>query len=430
MVTTVHTPSYVCKVTHESSRTSSKYQDDLNSKLDPVLRRPASASSTGMQSHINITSAKRPLTQVGSMEPNKKRMVSLPAHMRQSLRTGSLAPSSRYTPTRSSASPSPSISTSISSRTTPRAITPRLGLEAKLSRHQRAPGQIQHQEEGGDGNNGPDELRKRRSGPKRKAEWKADEGIARILPRAQEYFWFTVVTQNAFGTETEFYDQALEATKSACADFPDEPEVDIPDEFLKTLAATVSSFRGRFKELAQKCVPFYYQFADSEDDNRVKDIVTCAITRGNFCFKNFNFEEYHNNPEMPRTGLCLHPCITAVMQAYFKHQNANGASFIENFRPFPIPAIALCLTAIEYALTEYAEKGRQQKLLFTASVYRSVYTQHMEFIHEWISRAPPARWEEISGALSDVVESFCDPAHHVPKVTAQSERVKVFDTDF
>ncbi|KAH7918565.1 hypothetical protein BV22DRAFT_1024399 [Leucogyrophana mollusca] len=98
--------------------------------------------------------------------------------------------------------------------------------------------------------------------------------------------------------------------------------------------------------------------------------------------QNFTFKTMGDR-EDERKGLFK----TALIQKgadvmWFTNKNDEGVVYHHHFKPFPVSALALLLTAIECCIDEWAT-GTRTDIPFTTQDYRSVYEVHLKCLREF-----------------------------------------------
>ncbi|KAG6859995.1 hypothetical protein C0995_000742 [Termitomyces sp. Mi166 len=82
--------------------------------------------------------------------------------------------------------------------------------------------------------------------------------------------------------------------------------------------------------------------------------------------------------ETEHKGIYQHPIIQkAVNRLWFKNKHDEGVIYTDMFKPLPIPAIALVLTAIECNINEWMT-GVKMDIAFYDDDYRRTYQKHIE----------------------------------------------------
>ncbi|KAI6038725.1 hypothetical protein EDC04DRAFT_3018590 [Pisolithus marmoratus] len=67
---------------------------------------------------------------------------------------------------------------------------------------------------------------------------------------------------------------------------------------------------------------------------------------------------------------------------WFANKHDEGIMFLEHFKPFPYPTLALVLTAIECCIDEWAT-GKQGNISFTTQEYHSVYEAYLKCLEDF-----------------------------------------------
>ncbi|EIW62734.1 uncharacterized protein TRAVEDRAFT_43071 [Trametes versicolor FP-101664 SS1] len=96
-------------------------------------------------------------------------------------------------------------------------------------------------------------------------------------------------------------------------------------------------------------------------------------------------------------------------RVYFKKRTDDGILLRAQYSPFPVPALALILTAVECAIDEWTD-GSWTKVSFTEEAYRAAYEHHLEELN---------MFETTSGDLK-VVSQICKRIYDDGRVYAKA----------
>ncbi|KAI5987190.1 hypothetical protein EDD15DRAFT_2152343, partial [Pisolithus albus] len=144
-------------------------------------------------------------------------------------------------------------------------------------------------------------------------------------------------------------------------------------ELAKLVTSRGSQVRGQLKTKLRPLVEAMFGFYSSQSKNAIKKNRNLAegLKEGtNFAFK-----------EDGRRGFLKAPIIQKIVNTmWFTNKHDDGIVFHEYFKPFPYPALALVLTAIECCIDEWAT-GSRTDIPFTIQEYRGAYESHLKCLH-------------------------------------------------
>ncbi|KAI5993207.1 hypothetical protein EDD15DRAFT_2196649 [Pisolithus albus] len=123
-----------------------------------------------------------------------------------------------------------------------------------------------------------------------------------------------------------------------------------------------------------------YGFCSSQSKSALKKNRALAedLKEGmNFAFKHMAAQEDGQR------GFLKAPLIQKIINMmWFANKHDDGISFADHFNPFPYPALALVLTAIECCIDEWAT-GTRMDIAFTIQEYRGMFESHLSCLREF-----------------------------------------------
>ncbi|KIM91541.1 hypothetical protein PILCRDRAFT_24857, partial [Piloderma croceum F 1598] len=176
-----------------------------------------------------------------------------------------------------------------------------------------------------------------------------------------------------------FPDHMQEVTwaKAAWLDGCRECEVKIHHntELIKILTSRGTHLRGVIKTKARALVKSTYGFEVSGDDAVEENCKKVERLKDGFGFV------YR---DQPNKGLYENSIIQRIVnQVWFAQRLLSpGIQFTDHFSPFPDPALATTLTAIENSIDEWGS-GHKTDINFTAVAYKPVYEQHLRMLDKF-----------------------------------------------
>ncbi|KIK25342.1 hypothetical protein PISMIDRAFT_97028 [Pisolithus microcarpus 441] len=135
-----------------------------------------------------------------------------------------------------------------------------------------------------------------------------------------------------------------------------------------------SQVRGQLKTKLRPLVEAIFGFHSSQSKSAIKknrSIVEGLKGGTNFAFKVLPDED-------GRRGFLKAPLIQKIINTmWFVNKHDDGVRFHNHLKPFPYPALALVLTAIECCIDEWMT-GTRTDIPFTIQEYRGAYESHLK----------------------------------------------------
>ncbi|KIK15164.1 hypothetical protein PISMIDRAFT_40394, partial [Pisolithus microcarpus 441] len=150
-------------------------------------------------------------------------------------------------------------------------------------------------------------------------------------------------------------------------------------QLVKLVTIWGSQICGQLKMKLWPLVEAVYGFYSSQSKSAIKKNCTLAeeLKEGmNFAFK----VRLYCHIQCSFLKVLLIQKIVNMM--WFTNKHDNGIAFPEHFKPFPHPALALVLTAIECCIDEWAT-STQMDITFTIQEYRNVFESHLNCLREF-----------------------------------------------
>ncbi|KAI5980564.1 hypothetical protein EDD15DRAFT_2382220 [Pisolithus albus] len=132
---------------------------------------------------------------------------------------------------------------------------------------------------------------------------------------------------------------------------------------------------GQLKTKLRPLVEAIFGFHSSQSKTAIKKNRSLAegLKEGtNFAFKHMSADDDG------RRGFLKAPLIQKIINTmWFANKHDDGVRFHNHFKPFPYPALALVLTAIECCIDEWMT-GTRTDIPFSIQEYRGVYESHLK----------------------------------------------------
>ncbi|KAF8327554.1 uncharacterized protein EI90DRAFT_3126857 [Cantharellus anzutake] len=216
------------------------------------------------------------------------------------------------------------------------------------------------------------------------------------LDLAHQHFYYLLL-KDPFASREQHLVLAREAFSRAFGQKP-ESQFEISQQMLTALVGSISRFRGRFKEQAEKVLTNLYSVPPGDNSSAdVQERVKYLLKEGNFRFK--------NPAVVPRQGTFAHPGIVSVMSTFFTGCNLRGKAppsleFIEKFDTIQPSFIAFAITAIICALDDRKDGSAKKKTQFKAEVYGPKYAKQLSIVTAW-KHEHPLLWTKLEKDIKD-----------------------------
>ncbi|KAH9857337.1 hypothetical protein C2E23DRAFT_693633, partial [Lenzites betulinus] len=100
------------------------------------------------------------------------------------------------------------------------------------------------------------------------------------------------------------------------------------------------------------------------------------------CARTFTYGVIDDNPEL-NDGLYEAEILQIVInRVFYKSSEDDGISLADVYDPFPVPGLALVLTAIQCAIDEW-DTGAFASVTFSEEAYSAVYEQHLQELNAY-----------------------------------------------
>ncbi|KAI6156713.1 hypothetical protein BKA82DRAFT_3964865 [Pisolithus tinctorius] len=152
----------------------------------------------------------------------------------------------------------------------------------------------------------------------------------------------------------------------------------------KLITSRGSQVHGELKTKLRPLVEAMFGFHSSQSKSVIQKNRALAesLKEGtNFAFKASSF--LYIVKTINRRGFLKVPLIQKIINMmWFANKHDEGVKFPEHFKPFPYPALALILTAIECCIDEWAT-GQRGDISFTTQEYRSVFESYLKCLQDF-----------------------------------------------
>ncbi|KAI5994821.1 hypothetical protein EDD15DRAFT_2119815, partial [Pisolithus albus] len=174
-------------------------------------------------------------------------------------------------------------------------------------------------------------------------------------------------------------------------------------ELAKLVTSRGSQVRGQLKSKLRPLVEAMFGFHSSQSKSAIKKNRTLAegLKEGtNFAFKHMVAEEDG------RRGFLKAPLIQKIVNTmWFANKHDDGVLYHKHFKPFPYPALALVLTAIECCIDKWMP-GTRTDIPFTIQEYHGAYESHLKCLEAF----------EDATKMYNVLPAICSKLYEVGRV--------------
>ncbi|KAJ7246429.1 hypothetical protein C8J57DRAFT_1180498 [Mycena rebaudengoi] len=155
------------------------------------------------------------------------------------------------------------------------------------------------------------------------------------------------------------------------------------EDELALIKARRHQVKGEIKTVARAvaCGSNGYSFAagtDAKSTNDNRDLVRNLLDEDGFVYRD------HNNRDAPHS-LYEHPAIQELVNnVFYKDESKSEAILCPTYfeQGFPLPALAICLTALECVIME-RETGTLSKRRFVVKTFQPKYIKHLKNLMDW-----------------------------------------------
>ncbi|KAI6024873.1 hypothetical protein BKA83DRAFT_4051981 [Pisolithus microcarpus] len=150
-------------------------------------------------------------------------------------------------------------------------------------------------------------------------------------------------------------------------------------QLAKIVTSRGSQVRGQLKTKLCPLVKAIFGFHSSQSKSAIKK--NRSLAEGLKEGTNFTFKVKCNWAFSLLVLICVAPLIQKIVNTmWFANKHDDGVMFHKHYKPFPYPALALVLTAIECCIDEWMT-GTRTDIPFTIQEYRGTYESHLKCLH-------------------------------------------------
>ncbi|OBZ69791.1 hypothetical protein A0H81_10158 [Grifola frondosa] len=205
-----------------------------------------------------------------------------------------------------------------------------------------------------------------------------EEAAQEVLATAIKIFIGYLSTDNPYPDKMKELTYAKQAWSEACEWTGIQLESNT--ELIRMVAAYSWHLRGEMKTAARTFIEIVYGFEMSSKNSvrkRNRTLAKTLKTNDGFVYRKIG------DTADERRGLYQNKIVQMMVnKIFFKNKNDDGIVLAHIYRPFPIPAIALILTAIEGAIDEWVP-GTRADVTFSVEAYREVFDHHVSALRRF-----------------------------------------------
>ncbi|GLB39847.1 hypothetical protein LshimejAT787_0705000 [Lyophyllum shimeji] len=242
-----------------------------------------------------------------------------------------------------------------------------------------------------------------------------DDVTQEYIYRAIALYRVTLSTLLAFPNHQEETLRVRTIWKMTCDEF--NAELCLTPRIAKVIANRGSHLRGELKTKARPLVEAFFGFESGQN----RKIIAKNRERAEWLKEHSRFVYKNADDDIARcTGLYQNKLIQKVVNAmWFQDKQDEGVLFVDDFRPFPIPALALVLSVIECCLDEWMT-GIRTSIDFSSKLYGDIYAGHQLHIEEFKDYATKNK-------ARDLLESILTKLHNRGRFNAGAQPISALD---
>ncbi|KAG1789921.1 WD40-repeat-containing domain protein [Suillus plorans] len=189
------------------------------------------------------------------------------------------------------------------------------------------------------------------------------------------------------------------------------------NDIIQMITRRTSHLTSEVKAKVRPLVESIYGFESSARESvksRNRQLAQQLKHKFGLCYRSLGDKKKN----LPRSGLFQTKLTQkAANLVWYCNKKDEGIVFAKYFTPFAIPAIALCYTAAECCIDEWAD-GERVDISFSGDEYKEVYAKHLANLNKFNSRTKD------HGILDTIQKEINDVGRH-----AKAEPIDVADDD-
>ncbi|OBZ72971.1 hypothetical protein A0H81_07163 [Grifola frondosa] len=193
-----------------------------------------------------------------------------------------------------------------------------------------------------------------------------------VLAAAIKIFVGYLSTNHPYPDKMQELTFAKQAWTEACE--TTDIQLEVNSELTRMISCYSWHLRGEMKTAAKTFVEIVYGFQMSSKDSvrkRNRALAETLKTNDSFVYRKLG------NTTNEHHGLYQNKIIQMMVnKIYYKNKHDDGIVLSPVYTPFPMPALALVLTAIEGAIDEWVP-GTRSDVTFSVETYREVFEHHL-----------------------------------------------------
>ncbi|KAG2748064.1 hypothetical protein P692DRAFT_20649291, partial [Suillus brevipes Sb2] len=197
-----------------------------------------------------------------------------------------------------------------------------------------------------------------------------------------------------------------------------ETEMAFNSDIIQMITCCTSHLTSEVKAKVRPLVESIYGFESSARESvksRNRQLAQQLKHKFGLCYRSLGDKKH----KVPRSGLFQTKLTQkAANLVWYRNKKDEGIVFAKYFTPFSIPAMALCYTAAECCIDEWAD-GERIDISFSGDEYKEVYAKHLANLNKFNLRTKD------HGILDAIQKEIND----VGRIHAKAEPIDVADDD-
>ncbi|GLB45402.1 hypothetical protein LshimejAT787_2200650 [Lyophyllum shimeji] len=238
----------------------------------------------------------------------------------------------------------------------------------------------------------------------------------------QEYIYHAITlyrvllsTDLAFPNHQQETQTVCSVWQMTCNEF--DVQLRLTPRIAKIIANRGSHLRGELKTKARPLVEAFYGFESGQN----RKIIASNRETAEWLKEHSRFVYKIADDDINKcVGLYQSKLIQKIVNAmWFQDKQDEGVLFVDEFRPFPISALALVLTVIECCLDEWMT-GIKTSIEFSAKLYGDVYASHKKHINDFKAYT-------VKNKAGNLLDSILEKLHNRGRFNAGAQPISELD---
>ncbi|KAG2138322.1 hypothetical protein DEU56DRAFT_736455 [Suillus clintonianus] len=221
--------------------------------------------------------------------------------------------------------------------------------------------------------------RKVRDSKGRVAAHDYEDAVQQLIKHAIGDFRSRLASVDAYPDRVTQVSWAKDAWKEACEYH--ETEMAFNNDIIQMITRRTSHLTSEVKAKVRPLVESIYGFESSARESvksRNRQLAQQLKHKFGLCYR-----VSLQSSNLPRSGLFqMKLTQKAANLVWYRNKKDEGIVFAKYFTPFAIPAMALCYTAAECCIDEWAD-GERVDISFSGDKYKDIYAKHLANLNKF-----------------------------------------------